>query len=128
MILFDVNCKNLNILGGNSNKDYVDDNENLWREVMKQKMGIVCFREGNDDIVAANPTFVISKGETLFKDAMSTSKSKDFVNIFTVVQMTYDQVPLFDKYNVDFYMNSMGLSVNPKYRGLGIGQKLLEAR
>lgn len=66
--------------------------------------------------------------EKLFQEIMSTSKSQDFINIFKVVQMTYDQVPIFEKYNVEFILNSMGLSVDPKYRRLGIGHKMLETR
>lgn len=33
-----------------------------------------------------------------------------------------------NRYNVDHYMGSLGLVVDPKYRGLGLGQQLLEAR
>lgn len=31
-------------------------------------------------------------------------------------------------YKVDRYLSAFGLSVDPRYRGIGLGQKLLEIR
>lgn len=88
----------------------------------------MCVREGSDDIVAINATFISSKDDKVFQQLISSSKSKDVINFYKIIKMFYEKVPVFDKYNADCYMASLGLSVNPKYRGLGIGQKMLQAR
>lgn len=48
------------------------------------------------------------------------------MNINEVIGLCY--VDPFEKYGVDKYLGSCGLTVNPKCRGLGFGKKLLESR
>lgn len=39
-----------------------------------------------------------------------------------------EKVCIYDKYNVSIYLGSAALSVAPKYRGLNLGRKIIEAR
>lgn len=114
--------------GGLNNEEYVKDYQNAWREIFKQKMCLICLREGSDAIIGMNIIFVLTKGDTFFEQILHVSKSEDFVNLFKIVKIYNEQVSIFEKYSVDYYMASLGLSVDPKYRGIGLGQKMLEAR
>lgn len=40
----------------------------------------------------------------------------------------HEEANIFEKYDVDSYLGSFGLVVDRSYRGLGLGQRLLEAR
>lgn len=44
------------------------------------------------------------------------------------MEMIHEKVNICEKYNIETYISSMGLAVNSKYRGLGLGQRLLETR
>lgn len=91
-------------------------------------MCLICLQEGSDAIVGMNIIFVLTKGDTFFEEILNSSESKDFINIYKIVKIYNDKVSIFEKYNVDHYMASLGLSVDPKYRGIALGQKMLEAR
>jgi len=41
---------------------------------------------------------------------------------------TNKEADIFNKFNVDKYLTSMGLCVNPDYRGRGIATELLKVR
>lgn len=51
-----------------SNKDYVDDYERLWHNVLKQKVSLVCFREGSDEIVGLSVLVVNTKNDTFMQE------------------------------------------------------------
>lgn len=114
--------------GGLENKDFVEDFHRFWREILQQKMSLLCLREESNEIVALNVIFIATKGDTLIDSVFRSYKSKDFADQYRIVRLINEKVTIFDKYNVDSYMSSIGLSVHPKYRGLGLGQKLLETR
>lgn len=44
-----------------------------------------------------------------------------------ISSIMYEGIDLFKKYNLDQYLNCLCLSVSRKYRGLNIGQRLMEA-
>lgn len=45
-----------------------------------------------------------------------------------ISNILYENVNPFEKYGIDKYLSCMCLSVAPDYRGLNIGQRLLEAQ
>lgn len=45
-----------------------------------------------------------------------------------ISKIMYAKINLFEKYGIDKYLGCMCLSVAPTYRGLNIGQRLLEAQ
>lgn len=48
--------------------------------------------------------------------------------MFEFVDIVCENYNTFEKFNVDQYMSSMGLSVDQKYRGRGIGINFLKSR
>ncbi|XP_065079282.1 uncharacterized protein LOC135702184 [Ochlerotatus camptorhynchus] len=104
--------------------DALEEFDQMWQDIARQRMAIVCFREGSDEIVGLNMLTVAAKADA--KQCMFKS---------TGLQMVYDsyvgllkQIDLFEKYGVDEYLSAWGLSVAPKYRGRGIATELLRAR
>lgn len=54
--------------------------------------------------------------------------SDTFQVIFDTICYVSRQAHVYERYGVDRYLNAMGLSVDPKYRGRGIATELLRAR
>ncbi|XP_058839033.1 uncharacterized protein LOC131695420 [Topomyia yanbarensis] len=102
----------------------VDDIRDMWREVVKQRLALVCFREGSDEIVGLNMTF-----------ASCVDDRKDYVihgdrwrDVHDAVMFFTEQSRVHESFHVDAYLSAMGLSVSPKYRGRGIATEILRAR
>lgn len=95
---------------------------------MSQKTTLVCFRDGSDEIIGLNILYFYLKGNTFLKDIEEQTKTKDFRDIFKIFDICYVNYSTYDKYNVDRYIGSMGLSVQKKYRGIALGTRMLEAR
>lgn len=49
-------------------------------------------------------------------------------NVLGVISVMYENFDPFEKYNVNEFMASFGLSVDRKYRGRGIGEQFLTTR
>ncbi|EAT34939.1 AAEL012870-PA [Aedes aegypti] len=96
----------------------------LWKAMLPDRMSLVCFREGSDEIVGVNILDVASRSD---KDNAQFN-SAIFQAIYDTIEYVSHQANIFDRYNVDHYLNAMGLSVDPKYRGRGIATEILRAR
>lgn len=46
-----------------NNPKSVESVKDIWRDMLKQKVTLVCFKEGCNDIIGANVLIVYSKGE-----------------------------------------------------------------
>lgn len=55
-------------------------------------------------------------------------KGRMVLEMFEFFDILWEQWNTFEKFNVDQYMSSMGLSVARKYRGRGIGTHSLNSR
>ncbi|XP_062534852.1 uncharacterized protein LOC134204037 [Armigeres subalbatus] len=96
----------------------------LWRAMLPDRLSLVCFREGSDEIVAVNILDVASKSDQddrRFDSAI-------FQAIYDTIEYVSKRANIFERYGVDRYLNAMGLSVNPEYRGRGIATEMLRAR
>ncbi|XP_055645266.1 uncharacterized protein LOC129781717, partial [Toxorhynchites rutilus septentrionalis] len=102
----------------------VEDLRNVWRELVKQRLSIVCFREGSDEIVGMNMLYLADKNDT--KDY--TSKGDRWQDVVDAVVYFSGQSNVFERYQVNEYLGALGLSVSPNYRGRGIATELLRAR
>ncbi|XP_062564978.1 arylalkylamine N-acetyltransferase-like 2 [Armigeres subalbatus] len=96
----------------------------LWKVMLPERLSLVCFREGSDEIVGVNVLGVASKSD---EDELKF-KSDIFQTIFDTIGYISQQANVFEHYGVDHYLNAMGLSVDPVYRGRGIATELLRAR
>lgn len=102
----------------------VDDIRDVWRELVKQRLALMCCKEGSDEIVGLNMTYVSCKDD-----------KQDYVcqgarwrDVYDAVVYFGDQSKVYERYQVSEYLAAMGLSVSPKYRGRGIATEILKAR
>ncbi|XP_062533696.1 uncharacterized protein LOC134202697 [Armigeres subalbatus] len=96
----------------------------LWKDMLSERLSLVCFREGSDEIVGVNVLGVASKSiENKWK-----FKSDVFQTIIDAVGYVSQKANVFAHYGVDHYLNSMGLSVDRSYRLRGIATEMLRAR
>lgn len=95
-----------------------------WREILEQKLVIVCFREGSDEIVGLN----FCHAKTLQDANGKLPKHFPYTTIADPFYFVFNKVNIFEKYNVDKYLSAFGLSVGRKYRGCGIAANILKAR
>ncbi|XP_065079162.1 uncharacterized protein LOC135702089 [Ochlerotatus camptorhynchus] len=96
----------------------------LWKVMLPERLSLVCFREGSDEIVGVNVLAVATKSD---KGALKFT-SATFQTIFDTIGYVSQQANVYERYRVDCYLNAMGLSVDPSYRGRGIATELLKAR
>ncbi|XP_058823556.1 uncharacterized protein LOC131684572 [Topomyia yanbarensis] len=96
----------------------------FWRWCFAEKMTIVCYREGSNEIVGANLLQV--KGREKPRD-INTNSEKLLDMIMTNRYMT-EQFKVCEQYGVDWYLNAYGLAINRCYRGRGIATEILRAR
>lgn len=136
------------ISGAATNKTYVEDYLRSCRKQIPTKTSLVCFREDSDEIVGLNITYVTHKNDPFWKNVKELVKfivcipvsvhsfiikllqaqSVEYKKHMKITQICRGNVDIFEKYNVSKCLGCICLSVAPKYRGLGIGQRLLEAR
>lgn len=116
------------ITDGRLNEAYCKDLERLWRTSMEQKTTLVCFREGSDEIVGMNMMLFCLKDDPYMQQIEKLSESVGFRSICKIIDICYERFSPYEKYNVDRYISSMGLTVLRKYRGIALGTRMLEAR
>lgn len=97
----------------------------LWRGALKQKIAVACFREGSDELVGLNLLCVMTEQD---QKNLPEPKSMPFITVFSAILAVFNSENVFKKYNVDKYVSALGLSVDPKYRGLGLSTHILKAR
>ncbi|XP_058839466.1 uncharacterized protein LOC131694943 [Topomyia yanbarensis] len=97
----------------------------LWRKGLEEKMTLVCYREGSDEIVGANILHVKSLDEDYDGDTLPYDEQGDLRAILEYVSNQFD---VFKHYGVDHRMIAYGLTVNKRYRGRGIATEIIKAR
>ncbi|KXJ70647.1 uncharacterized protein LOC109412744 [Aedes albopictus] len=109
-----------------SDPEAMRDHYDFWRWVFDQKMTIVCYKEGSDEIIGVNLLFV-KLASDVKKDVVVRSQStRDIVEIHGY--MMTERFNVFNLLHVDQYLNAVGLAINRRYRGLGIATEMLRAR
>lgn len=97
-----------------------------WRKMMKQKISLVCFKEGCDKIVAVNILGVVTEKEF---DAPHNYQGRPWVEVNNLKKFIKNNFfDPFSHYNVDKVMFAAGLYVDEKYRKRGIAVQMLKAR
>lgn len=105
--------------------DAHDEIKIIWQAVLSQRLSLVCYKEGSDEVVGCNFLCVKRKSDPVEKIQL---KSKNLQLIIDGMTYAADQFNTFDHYQVDEFVSALGLSVNPRYRGRGIAVELLKAR
>lgn len=122
--------------------------------MIEQKVPLVCFKAGSEDIVGVSMLFVETKSDRYFERCYKQVKIFDFhfsfvffcvVNlslffrqkqfqspitkeVFDIGLLLYTNFEPFEHYGVDTFLTSFGLSVSREYRGRRIGDQFLETR
>uniref|UniRef100_U5ENP2 N-acetyltransferase domain-containing protein n=1 Tax=Corethrella appendiculata TaxID=1370023 RepID=U5ENP2_9DIPT len=96
-----------------------------WEDFIRNdKCSLVCFKMGSDEIVGLNIIYIETKSNKVVID----SKSDKFMKINRAIAYCTDEAKVYETYGIDKYLSAFGLSVDPKYRGRGIGEQILRAR
>uniref|UniRef100_A0A182K8G5 N-acetyltransferase domain-containing protein n=1 Tax=Anopheles christyi TaxID=43041 RepID=A0A182K8G5_9DIPT len=114
-------CRAKNLASEQQSLDEITD---LWREFVKLKLVLVCFKEGTEEIAGMNMLYVSQQSD---KEEYQC-KGSVWRCIYDLVDYTMKQANVYERYGVDKYLGAMGLSVAPKYRGRGIATEILRAR
>lgn len=120
-VLDEPTCRAKNIV---SEQQSVDEIAALWREFVKLRLVIVCFKEGSDEIAGMNMLYIAEKNDK----EQYQCKGQIWRCIYDLVDNVMKEADVFERYGVDVYIGAMGLSVAPKYRGRGIATEILRAR
>ncbi|XP_055310814.1 uncharacterized protein LOC129573785 [Sitodiplosis mosellana] len=116
------------VLDGGKQTEHLEDYKLAWRPMAEQKVPLVCFKEGSDEIVGINMLFVINKDDHFMEKIYGHFKSQVTKDIFDLMMILYENFDPFQHYGVDEYLSSFGLSVSRKYRGRSIGDHFLATR
>ncbi|XP_063698460.1 uncharacterized protein LOC134829346 [Culicoides brevitarsis] len=100
----------------------------LWQQMLKGNTVLACFRENSDELVGLNMVMVETKDNPESKDYDKKIRGEKWKIVYGAVKELINRCNVFEKYNVDKYLGAMGLSVDTKYRGRGIGVEILKAR
>uniref|UniRef100_A0A1L8DAT3 N-acetyltransferase domain-containing protein n=1 Tax=Nyssomyia neivai TaxID=330878 RepID=A0A1L8DAT3_9DIPT len=102
----------------------IADFRKIWAKVQQDKICLVCFREGSDEIMGMNFLKITQK------DAIDppTNYCKSTSDVLNTMDYIAQQGNLFEHYGVDKFINGYGLIVPPKNRGLKLGVEILKAR
>ncbi|XP_049533481.1 uncharacterized protein LOC125949991 [Anopheles darlingi] len=103
-----------------------EESRKIWKRAFSRRLTVVCYKEGSKELVGANLLGMSLADEK--KDSsnlITTEKSKKIVAIHNYMS---EVVNLYERYGVDMYLTAYGLSVNTRFRGLGIATEILKAR
>lgn len=73
-------------LGASTDPDFIADNKLALRSILQQKCALACFREGSEEIVGVNMTYVCSKDDQFFKEAYERVRFLKILFIFCQFQ------------------------------------------
>lgn len=103
----------------------------IWRRYLQQRAVLVALLEDDDGVprrvVGANITKVecrADKGKKVQVEGVACRKVFDAYDFL----MARIQPDVFTRYGVECYLTALGLSVDPEFRGQGVGEQLLRAR
>ncbi|XP_001663020.2 uncharacterized protein LOC5576923 [Aedes aegypti] len=109
----------------NEDETAMKELEGFWRWCLEQRLTIVCYKEGSNEIVGANLLHMEQSDDKGNWDIFQSKTIQDVVK--THLYMT-EQFDVFQRYNVDRYLTAYGLALNHRYRGRGIATEILKAR
>lgn len=114
-----------NFLGIKDDPDAILEMRGFIQALLHEKISLVCFRGGSDEIVALNVLYVLADDEQDLDLPLQSLKMKQVLAIGKYI--IQKSIPLEPK-GVEFVLEGMGLSVSKNYRQRSIATKMLEAR
>ncbi|XP_055684399.1 uncharacterized protein LOC129790736 [Lutzomyia longipalpis] len=98
---------------------------NAWRAILQDKISLVCFKEGSDEIVGVNVLKLCSKG---VEEGIPENAGRACTNMLRAMEYATRNGNLYARYNVDKFFAGFALLVVPKYRALRLAEEILKAR
>ncbi|XP_049547971.1 uncharacterized protein LOC125959204 [Anopheles darlingi] len=98
----------------------------FWKHAFSRRLTVVCYKEGSKELVGANILGISLANDKV--DSSNLFKSEKSKKIFGIHNYMSEVVNLYERYGVDMYLTAFGLSVNTRFRGLGIATEILKAR
>ncbi|XP_049533479.1 uncharacterized protein LOC125949989 isoform X3 [Anopheles darlingi] len=98
----------------------------FWKRAFSRRLTVVCYKEGSKELVGAN-ILAMSLADDK-KDSSNQAKNEKSKKIVGINEYMSQGVNLYELYGVDKYLTAYGLSVNTRFRGLGIATEILKAR
>ncbi|XP_058115977.1 uncharacterized protein LOC131284423 [Anopheles ziemanni] len=104
-----------------------DDPIAIWRKVLERRCAVVCFREGDDrgEIVGINMLNVVSRDDP---KSAGQYRSVGLQIVYDCTIHMTERGQLFERFSVDHFLSAWGLSVHPRFSGLGLAKEILRAR
>ncbi|XP_049771823.1 uncharacterized protein LOC126150272 [Schistocerca cancellata] len=103
----------------------------IWRDYLRQRAVLVALVEDDDGVARRVAGANLTKPECLAdkdkKEQVEGVASHKVFDAYAYV-MSRVQPDVFTRYGVDCYLTALGLSVDPEFRGQGVGEQLLRAR
>ncbi|KAL0277039.1 UNVERIFIED_CONTAM: hypothetical protein PYX00_004461 [Menopon gallinae] len=103
----------------------------VWNEFMDRKLVLICLLENRDELGDDSLPVLVGCNMTGPKQADDHSeepRSPIAKKIFDFIHYTESNLDVFNRYGVDVLMYAMGLSVDRRFRGQGIGLEILKSR
>jgi len=111
-----------------SDPESVEELRVMWRKVLKEKLGLICYMENSDangkPIIAAINCMHIKRKF----DKNITPKGVKASQFIGPVKFLSNMKNAFQLLGVNEFLNGVGLYVLPQFRGQGLGLELLKAR
>ncbi|XP_070495422.1 uncharacterized protein [Chironomus tepperi] len=113
-------CASRNV---HDNVDTVREFERIWTGILYERLSVGCFND-DGDLVGLNVLMIKTKGE----EGLFVSNDRHIRDMMDNMTQIHKKIDLFTNYNIDRYLTSLGLYVNPQYRSRGIAKELLKVR
>ncbi|KAK9869651.1 hypothetical protein WA026_003399 [Henosepilachna vigintioctopunctata] len=111
-------CRAMNVM---ETEGGLEAMKNIWRNAISEKCCLACFTKDDKNehkLVALNLCYK-SSSSSQKTESHSYQTINDYISNFK---------NLYQMFNVDGYLGSVGLITLPEYRGYNIGKELLESR
>lgn len=105
------------------NVDFSEDAEDIWKASFCYNMSLLMLDQSGSEVMGMRTIRIARELERFDADRLSDDKLK---KLFDFMQYCDDQAHFFKHFNTDVAVHFLGLGVSEKYRGRGIGTKLVE--
>ncbi|CAL1682376.1 unnamed protein product [Lasius platythorax] len=110
---------------------FVEDMSTIWRLLLVEGISIAAFTDnpnGGKPIIAGMNVLGVDFRDHIDSISKYQFKSQNCKNTFTVEVVPDETKIVYEHYGIDKYLYAIGLSVDPAYRGYGLGKDILKIR
>ncbi|XP_048516176.1 uncharacterized protein LOC105691587 isoform X1 [Athalia rosae] len=105
----------------------------FWKKLLSQGISVVALQENSDPvakpvIAGANILSVSTLADAGNRDKGTPFRSDALKKLVSIIEELEHEADVLNKFNVDRYLNALGLCVHPSFRGQGLGDEILRTR